>query len=257
MDNIDIERVLKNFGFTDKEMPVYLSLLELETATASQIADDADINRSTVYVVIESLQKKGLISTQKEEGNVTKYTAAPPERLLQLAEEETKKYKTLVGEIHNILPELKSKYPGNKQRPRVRLYEGKEGLISAYEDTLTSSEEILAYASIENMHKAIPGYFPDYYSRRANKGISIKSIHPDTEEARERAKSNKKESRNSALVPASKYNFSPEINIYDNKIVFMSLVEKFSLIIESAELAEAFKKIFDLSWGEARRLNKK
>ena len=50
--------------------------------------------------------------------------------------------------------------------------------------------------------------------------------------------------------------FSPEINIYDNKIIFMSWQEKFSLIIESQELADAFKKIFDLSWQEAKRLDK-
>lgn len=252
-----INEVLLNFGFTDKEISVYLSLLELEIATASQVADASGINRSTVYVVIESLQKRGLISTQKEEESITKYTAAPPERLLQLAEEETKKYKNIVGQIHSILPEIKSKYPGNKMRPRVRFYEGKEGLITAYEDTLTATEEIKAFASIENMHKAIPGYFPDYYIRRANKAVPIRSIHPDTEEARERSKNNKKELRTSALVPANKYNFSPEINVYDNKIVFMSLTEKFSLVIESNELAVAFKKVFDLAWEEAKRLDKK
>ena len=254
---MDIEHVLENFGFSSKEIPVYLSLLQLETATASQIADASNINRSTVYVVIESLQKRGLIGTQKEQEGITKYSATPPERLLQLAEEETKKYKSLVGQIHSILPELKSKYRGNKPRPRVRFYEGKEGLISAYEDTLTATEEIRAFASIENMHKAIPGYFPEYYIRRSNKGISIRSIHPDTEEAQERSKNNKLELRVSALVPANKYNFSPEINVYDNKIIFMSLLEKFSLVIESSELAEAFKKVFDLAWEEAKRLDKK
>jgi hypothetical protein len=36
----------------------------------------------------------------------------------------------------------------------------------------------------------------------------------------------------------------------------MSWQEKFSLIIESQELADAFKKIFDLSWQEAKRLDK-
>jgi hypothetical protein len=137
----------------------------------------------------------------------------------------------------------------------VRFYEGKEGLISAYEDTLTAGETIRAYASIENMHKAIPGYFPDYYKRRSAKGIAIRSIHPNTEEARERAEHDKEEKRDSALVPASEYNFSPEINIYDNKIVFMSLVEKFSLIVESQELADALKKAFELAWKEAKRLN--
>lgn len=252
---MDIEKILQNFNFSEKEAAVYLALLELETATATQIADQSQINRSTVYVIIEALQKRGLISINKEEDSITKYVASPPERLLQLAEEETKRYQNLVGQIHTVLPELKSRYRGDKPRPKVRLYEGKEGLISAYEDTLTASETIRAYASIENMHKALPGYFPDYYKRRANKGIAIRSVFPNTEEARQRSTHNNEERRESVLVPAVEYSFSPEINIYDNKIVFMSLVEKFSLIIESKELADALKKVFELSWKEAVRLD--
>lgn len=252
---MDIDKVLQSFNFSDKESLVYLALLELETATATQIADHSQVNRSTVYVIIETLQKRGLISVNKEASSVTNYIASPPERLLQLAEEEAKRYQNLVGQIHTILPELKSRYRGDKPRPRVRFYEGKEGLISAYEDTLTASETIRAYASIENMHAAIPGYFPDYYKRRSGKGIAIRSIHPDTEEARARTLHDKEERRDSALVPAKEYGFSPEINIYDNKIVFMSLVEKFSLIIESEELADALKKAFELAWKEATRLS--
>lgn len=252
---MNIDKVLQNFNFSEKEIAVYLALLELETASATQIADQSQINRSTVYVIIEALQKRGLISINKEEDSITKYVASPPERLLQLAEEETKRYQSLVGEIHSVLPELKSRYRGNKPRPKVRLYEGKEGLISAYEDTLTSSEPIRAFASIENMHKSLPGYFPDYYKRRASKGIAIRSVFPATEEARQRATHNEEERRESALVPPDEYSFSPEINIYDNKIVFMSLVEKFSLIIESKELADALKKVFELSWKEATRLD--
>jgi sugar-specific transcriptional regulator TrmB len=254
---MDIEQVLHNFGFSEKETSVYLSLLELETATATQVADHSQINRSTVYVVIESLQKKGLISVHKEDGSATRYIASPIERLLESAKSSRNKYTNMIKEIEKILPEMQLSIESKKARPRVQFFEGKKGLIKAYEDTLTSSEEILAYASIENMHKSLPGYFPDYYKRRASNGIPIRSIHPNTEEARERIKHDKEESRNSALVPTHKYSFSPEINIYDNKVVFMSLVEKFSLIIESQELADAFKKVFELSWKEAKRLDKK
>ena len=37
----------------------------------------------------------------------------------------------------------------------------------------------------------------------------------------------------------------------------MSLVEKFALVVESQELADALKKVFELSWAEAKNLNKK
>ena len=147
-------------------------------------------------------------------------------------------------------------YTGIGPKPKVSYFEDADGIRSVYEDTLTSSETIRAFASIENMHMALPDYFPEYYQRRAKRGIHIRSIHPDTPEARERVTHDKQEARDSALVPTDKYAFSPEINIYDNKITFMSLRERWGLIIESEELATAMKKVFELSWKEAKRLNK-
>lgn len=247
---------LKKFGLSTKEARVYLSLLELGTSVVSDVAKAADINRSTTYVLLESLANRGLVSIS-ERRSVRLYTPAPPERLVQYLEESVKRYTALVGVAHNLLPELKSMYVGVGPKPKVQFFEGLEGIKTAYEDTLTSKETIRAYASIENMHKALTDYFPEYYHRRAKKNIKIRAIFPDTPEARERIKHNNDEAREAFLVPREQYAFSPEINIYDNKIVFMSLVEKFSLIIESQELADALKKVFELSWEEAKRLNSK
>lgn len=245
---------LSLFGLSDKQAKVYTALLELGSSIVTEVAHKAGTNRSTTYVVLEELVAKGLVSISDEKAK-RQYTAEPPERLIQLLEEQAKNAAKAVNLARQILPELKSLYTGVGIKPRVSFYEGAEGLISVYEDTLTSSETIRAYASIENMHLALGDYFPAYYQRRAGKGISIRSVHPDTPEARERVTHDQEEARDSALVPHDEYDFSPEINIYDNKIVFMSLREKFGLIIESEELATAMKKVFELSWKEAKRLN--
>ncbi len=249
-----LEEKLQKFGLSEKEVKVYLAIIELDTASANEVAKKSGINRSTTYILLESLKKKGLVSIAGEkEKDIKLFTAVSPERLHQMAEEQVKSYTELVGIAQNIMPELKSMHRGTRKKPRVRYFEGTEGLVSAYEDTLTSTETIRAYASIENMHAALPGYFPEYYSRRSGKNIRIRSILPNTKEALERIREDKKEKRESALVEKEHYGFSPEINIYDDKIVFMSWVEKFALIIESKELAEALKVIFELSWKEARR----
>ena len=247
---------LGKLGFSPKEADIYLALLELGTAVVSDVAKRANINRSTTYILLDSLAEKGLVSTSEKQ-NIKFFSVTPPERLLQYMQDLVKKNTELVGLAHNLLPELKSLYIGVGPKPRVQFFEGTEGLKTAYEDTLTSKETIRAYASIENMHKAIPDYFPEYYQRRAQQNIAIRAILPDTPEARERTKHNQEESRESLLVPSDEYAFSPEINIYDNKIVFMSLVEKFALVIESQELADALKKVFELSWAEAKNLSKK
>lgn len=247
---------LEKLGFSTKEADIYLALLELGSAIVSDVAKKSGINRSTTYILLESLAEKGFVSIS-EKNNVKLFSVTPPERLIQYMQDAVKKQTELVGLAHNLLPELKSLYIGIGPKPRVQFFEGTEGLKTAYEDTLTSKETIRAYASIENMHKALPGYFPEYYNRRAKQNIAIRAIFPDTPEARERIKNNQTEARESLLVPIEKYAFSPEINVYDNKIIFMSWIEKFALVIESQELADAFKKVFELSWAEAKRLDKK
>jgi sugar-specific transcriptional regulator TrmB len=245
---------LEKFGLSHKEAQVYVVLLELGSVPVQEIAKKSAINRSTTYVLLGSLAEHGLVSVSEKDG-LKMYSPAPPERLIQLLEESVKKYTELVGVAHGLLPELKAMYAGVGTKPRVQFFEGLEGVKTAYEDTLTAQETIRAYASIKNMHTALPEYFPEYYQRRANKNIKIRAIFPDTPEARERLKHNKKEGREARLVSSEKYAFSPEINLYDDKVVFMSLVEKFSLIIESPELADALKKAFELSWAEASRLH--
>jgi sugar-specific transcriptional regulator TrmB len=50
---------LEKLGFSSKEADVYISLLELGSAIVSDVAKKAGINRSTAYVLLESLAKKG------------------------------------------------------------------------------------------------------------------------------------------------------------------------------------------------------
>src|SRR3989344_760248 len=163
------------------------------------------------------------------------YIAESPDKIEALLKREVNATEEHLKEIKNILPELKSLH-NVAGRPKVRFYEGKQGLIEVYEDTLTSHETILAYATVDDMHRALPNYFPEYYKRRADKGITIKAIIPKTEIGKERASHDKEEMRETALIPPDKYYFSPEINIYDDKVMIASWREKLGIIIESAEI---------------------
>ena len=62
--------------------------------------------------------------------------------------------------------------------------------------------------------------------------------------------------RESLIIPNKEFGFHPEINIYNNKVMIASWREKLGIIIESAEIADAMKKIYELSWAEAKRLDK-
>lgn len=253
-----ILETLRKIGFTEKEARVYMQLIRLGAQPVSTIAAKAEINRTTTYDIIESLIKKGLISSIKKDG-ITYFKALDPKNLLNYLErekvEQTKKIEKQQKEISALLPALISLENPESTKPKVSFYEGEKGLRQAYEDTLTSSETILAYANVETMHEGLPNFFPEYYNRRGveNK-IHIKAICPDNKISIERHKKDKKENRESILIPQKEYDFSPEINIYDDKVLIASWREKMAIIIKSKEIADFHKKMYKLCWAQAKKI---
>src|SRR3989344_5892944 len=252
-ENLDLKKTLEFIGFSEKEVSVYLALLELGKGTVTQISRKAGINRPTGYHVLDSLALKGLVKISGKEPK-QEYVAESPDQIEKMLLEKIENEKKFLSEAKKIIPELKSIH-NISDRPKVLFYEGREGLEKVYEDTLTSHETIRAYANVNEMHEALPNYFPEYYKRRTEKGIFIRAIFPTNKAGFERAQKDANEARESALVPADKYYFSPEINIYDNKVMIASWKEKLGIIIESAEIAEAMKTSFELAWTEAKRLD--
>lgn len=251
----EAQEILLKGGLSENEAKIYLALLELGKGTVSEITRKASLNRTTGYDVLDGLVAKGLASVSGKEPK-QEYLAESPDRIEMLLEKKKKEGEENFKEIKNLIPELKSMH-NVAGRPKVRFYEGTSGLVEVYEDTLTSHETIRAYATVDDMHKALPNYFPAYYHRRAGRGIAIRAIIPSTEIGKERAGHNKEEMRETALIPPDKYYFSPEINIYDDKVMIASHREKLGIIIQSAEIADAMKIIHDLAWAEAKRLEER
>jgi len=252
-ENLRLIKTLEYIGFSEKEVLVYLALLSLGKGTVTQISRKAGINRPTGYHVLASLEIKELVRVSGKEPK-QEYVAEPPDQIEKMLLKKIENDQSYMKEVRKIIPELKSMH-NIADRPKVLFYEGKEGIEKVYEDTLTSKEPIRAYANVNEMHQALPNYFPEYYKRRKDKGISIRAIFPINKEGFLRAREDKNEARESALIPADKYYFSPEINIYDNKVMIASWKEKLGIIIESHEIADAMKKVFELSWAEAKRLD--
>lgn len=255
-----IQETLQKAGFSDKEAKIYIQLIHLGPQPVSTISAKAEINRTTAYDIINSLTKKGLISSTKKDG-ITCYKALDPKQLISYLEREkiehVKKIEKQQKAVEEILPALVSLENPQSSKPKVTFYEGEKGLRQAYEDTLISNETILAYANVEEMHKGLPNFFPEYYKRRGvEKKIHIKCIALDNETARKRHKEDKKENREMLLIPAKKYNFSPEVNIYEDKVLYASWREKMAIIIKSAEIADFHKKMYKLAWAQAKKESK-
>jgi sugar-specific transcriptional regulator TrmB len=250
-------KTLIDFGLSEKEAKVYLALLELEVAAVSEIAKEANINRSTTYVILESLKKKGLVS-QSQDKKVQKYIAVSPDFLLYEAQERAKKTEEIKNRISNIVPELKALYRGIKNRPIVKVFEGKSGLIHGFEDTLTCREKLMRVtSSVGNIIKLLPEYFPEYVQRRIKSGIKMHGIHPADEIANKLMVLDPHKFDVPILIPKDKYKIPADMAIYDDKIGLMTAKDGgVAILIQNKEIAEVMKNIFDLAFEEAKRLSK-
>lgn len=246
-----IKSLFEELNFSKKETKVYLAILELGTAKAKDLALKTDLNRTTVYDVCDVLLSRGLISTYKQ-GKTTFFNALDPKRLENYLEREKEECESKIEKqkkkVKDLLPELISLQNLPTKKPKVQFFEGEKGIREAYEDTLSSREIILAYANVETMHKGLPNFFPEYYKRRTAKKIFIRAICPQNKLSIERSEKDREEMREVRFLPEKAQTFSPEINLYHHKMLIASWKEKIAVIIESKELVDLQKLIYNLLW---------
>src|SRR3989338_8513836 len=96
---------LKNLGLSENEAKTYMAMLELGPSVVVEIARKSQINRPTTYVQIESLKRKGLISTQVQ-GKKQLFIAESPDKLELLIDSELKTVEDKKNELSNYLPKL-------------------------------------------------------------------------------------------------------------------------------------------------------
>src|SRR5207244_2555268 len=74
-------RALKEFGLTEYEAKVYVSLVESGTQAASELSRTASIPYSKIYEILGNLERKGWVET--EQGRPSKYYPKAPSTALE------------------------------------------------------------------------------------------------------------------------------------------------------------------------------
>ena len=236
----ELVKILIDLGLGDKEAKVYLAAIEVGTAPVSQIAQKARINRVTTYDILEKLKSKGLVSFFTK-AKIKYFTATNPETLLETYEKRT-------NELRTCLPKFK-RLTGETNHPRVRYFEGLEGIKAIYADTLTAKTEILNYSNSAEIRKTWPAYDEEYVQKRAEKKIFLRGLSPKDKAGEVVEAENEKYHREIRLIPSDQFNFTNEINIYDDKMAIISFEEQLiGMIIESKEIATSQRAIFNMCW---------
>jgi len=236
--------VLQKLGLDEKEARFYLAALEFGPTTILKLANSTSLQRSTIYEFLDDLIEKGIIEIIIS-GKRKLYQGSDPKKLKSLLAQQQ-------SLLDSIIPELSAMMGKGDQRPKIMLYEGPEGIKKVYEDTLDQPDgsEFLAFTSLEDIYNVIPeSYRKSYLKRRSAKKISVRVIVKEDDFSKAYIGENKKEYRKTLAIKKEQFPLSNEINIYKNKVAILSFGdEKIGIIIESRQIAESMKAIFNVMW---------
>src|SRR5581483_3487170 len=133
---MEIQVILKNFGLSEKEISVYLALIELGPSSVRDIAAKSKVNRGTTYDILKSLMDAGIVSYYNKESKQY-FVAEPPEKLLSALNQKKEELDEVRENIERNLPLIKTLFEKQGGKPAVKLYEGAKGIKQVLEDVLS------------------------------------------------------------------------------------------------------------------------
>lgn len=237
---------LEKIGFSEKEASIYLYLLKVDNDNVADIAKHTDINRTTVYPVLQQLIQKEFVEEIKEDSKVF-YKARTPDRIESFLQEQKIKIEEQSQEAKDIIPRLKGVMREDGQRPIIEYYEGRDAILQSsknfFADAKKDEEVFMIYPRDE-----VEGLFTEKERKllkelRVGKNIRSKSFYtykngeyaPDDTGDRTR-------------LDEIEFPVSADISVYGDKVRMHILGEKLGTIsITSKNIAETIRTLFKLA----------
>jgi len=242
------EQVLTQTGLSNSEVQVYELLLKEGELPAHDVISGARLKRGTAYNVLRSLKKKGLLE-EFEKHKKSYFRLEPPSRLRDYVETQKRRIEESAGMLEGVLPQLISQYSLVLGKPGVRFYEGFDGIKAVHQQILAEQKEILAYVFIdEEAEKPLEDFWKWYFRERIKKRIHVRAITADNAAGLDYKSRDDVELRETKLVPQDQFPLTIEKNICGNKLALISMREQMATVIESAEIANTERSIFELAW---------
>lgn len=234
-------REMQELGFTEKEAQIYVLLAREKELSAPKIALLLDIDRRTVYDVINSLFHKGYISRKKVQGKEI-FSATNPELIVEEFSEKIKNLKNAIPVFKKAINKVHETYQ------EVNILYGKRAIQLLVANAIKARSEILLMGR--------GGHLIEQLGESKHQFISkLKSLNWKMIQTSDYKRYFKKEE----FIPRE-IRYLPEdirLNVayivFDNKLYFFTKKKEIMLIeIVDETFATTFRTYFTLFWNIAK-----
>jgi len=234
---MELQEELRQLDLTKTETVIYLSLLESGVSSPPQLAKKTGIARTNTYNVLVSLIKKGLIEEHKE-GKRKTYLARDPQALVNTID---RKREVLM----RLLPDLRLLHATQKNKPKIKFYDGWESVKEIYLQA-TESKEILAIGSTKRLVDLDAKFFADFEETLKARGVILLDVltFSSREVAENTTSSLLGDLYDYVLLPQQVGDTMTDILVWDDHVALMSLEAPiFGTVITNPLIAHSFRVI--------------
>lgn len=251
-----LNQYLQKLGFSDKEIAVYLCILENGKLSAAAVSRITKINRTTIYSVAKELIKKRLIHEDLGSTN-TYYIAMPIEDLRVLCKVEEDELKQKKAVIEDVIRELGA-LPKSKlySVPKIKFIDEDQ-----LEDYLFKQTPRWFESALNNGEMNWWGFedaswvkmYPDwikFHWENAPKGLGARFITDNRVFQKTHMEQNFNPERQVKFIDPQKHKFTANHAVLGDYIVFIVTSTKphYMIEIHDSVMAHNLRETFKLIW---------
>jgi sugar-specific transcriptional regulator TrmB len=239
--------LLENIGLNKNEAQIYELLLNVGALGMKSILFHTKLKRGNAYYHLDSLEEKGLIEKIDLPKTTIKFAAKHPENLELILAKQKSYILNAEQELQKNFPQLNSLFQLLTQKPGVKFYEGKEGIIKVYDYILSLGNPIDSFEDRGEMANLISAYANEFILKRVKKKIFNRVIAPSTNTIN---KNDLRELRETHFVDPNKFPFRMDIKISGPLVSIITFQKQnpVAILIENNEISENFKLLFNFVW---------
>jgi len=236
-----IINTLESLGLSEHEAKIYIAVLVRGSANITDIAKESKINRTALYLYIDSLLKQDLLQ-KTFKGKRIYYIPKNPKKLLTILEKRKRK-------AQEVLPTLVDMYNTSSEKPVIKFYEGKEGMRSIYREMTKTPQKLWSIFSADRYYAVFSQKDGEEFIENIyNSGGQLRDLVENTKEGREYIKQNIASKIGKSKLLPKDFNFDVDLMVSGNKISMISLTNLVGIVIENKEMAKLQRNFLKFVW---------
>lgn len=236
-------QTLTSIGLTEKQARVYVALHKLGEATAYKVAEECEVKKPTVYVILEELRRIGLVLKVPH----AKKQLFSPRGLDEYISAQEKSLETARGLVP-ALDKLRE-----KTFSRVLYFIGLRGIREALEyrfNTASTQHFDSIYGDVKGVDPAVLNLFREFDEEIAGRHIELNVIIPG-KEAEKYYPLIRGEKTCIREAPELSYPGDISLEIAEDFVRIIAAKDQQATIIENKNVADALRQIWNVLWKQA------